>query len=375
MAVTVDFEAKNRVKPKRGGAATTGFDRYALNTERKNGQIALAIWVGIILLACLPWSFFEATRPFRFTMPLWCFFVIFGVLFAAPSSRAAKLKKSGKGATISGQNQAPIKTLISKASKIYGISEPDAFIETPPVPVVKPPKTKSKPAPKAAPKPKIEGELPTGLRGVIGNAAQALRERERTEKPEKMIVNLGAASVQTAPDTIFLHKNAFDNLDPSEISALVVSALVHLRQGHARRLFLLDFVSGTTQKTVLFLLWPVLIYDRLLKALWLPHAQQNTDRLSLFLVKNPDLMMSAILKDHAARDIKMQEIGVTSTDVSNWIHQRGRIGSSGEEISTQYKLGRAIHEDPPLEERLQRLQNWAKSSEFASAVEELKAKK
>ncbi len=380
MAVTVDFEAKNRAKPKRGargGPAVTGFDRYALNTERKNGQIALAWWIGIMAAICLPWWKFESLLPFAIGMPLWCLFSALGVLYVAPGMRAAKLRKSGKSAVIGNQNQAPIKDLIGKASKIYGIAEPDAFIETPAVPVVKPPKAppKPKPAPKAPPKPQIEGELPTGLRGVIRDAAQALRDREKVEKPEQIIVNLGAASVQTAPTAIFLHKDAFENLDPNEISALVVSALVHLRQGHARRLFLLDFVQGTSQKTTLALVWPVLIYARLLEALWVPHAQQNADRLALFLVKNPNLMLSAILKDYAARDVKMQEIGVTSHDVSNWINQRGHIGSSGEEISTQYKLGRAIHEDPPLEARLQRLQNWSKSPEFAAAVEELKAAK
>ncbi len=380
MAVTVDFEAKNKPKSRpKGGASVTGFDRYVLTTERKNGRIALASWLAIMALICLPWWGFEAMQPFAIGLPLWCAFSALGVLFVAPRLRAGKLKKRGKEAVIGSQNQASLAALIGKAAKIYGISPPDAFIEAPAVVRVKP--AKSAAAPKAASKPlktpakpKVEGEAPTGLRSLIGNAAQAIRDREKEEKPEKIIVNLGAASVQTAPGAVYLQKEAFENLDPNEISALVVSGLVHLRQGHARRLFLLDFIEGTPQKTVLLLVWPVLIYARLLNEIWLPHARQNTDRLALFLVKNPNLMLSSILKDYAARDAKMQEIGVSSEDVSNWVQQRGHIGSSGREISTQYKLGRAIHENPPLEARLQCLQNWAKSTEFAAAVEEMKTR-
>lgn len=378
MPVTVDFNQKNRVKAKRGvkGApVVTGFDRYALTTARKQGQIALAIWVAILAIACLPWSFFEATHPFRFTMPLWCGFSVLGALFVAPGAVAGKLRKAGKGAVINAQNQAPIHTLIGKAAKIYGIAAPEGFIETPVIAAPKTTKARPKKEPKPAKaRPVVDDEEKTGLRGFIGQATQAIREREKPPKIEKVIVNVGEPSVKAAPNAVILHKDAFENLEPPEISALVVSALVDLHQGNARRLFLLDSLAKMPSATR-FLLWPVVIYARLLEAMWLPHARQNTDRLALFLVKNPDLMVSAILKDHAARDEQMQEIGVSSVDISNWIAQRGHIGSSGKEISTQYKLGRAIHENPPLEERLQKLQNWAKSKEFATAVEELKAKR
>ncbi len=382
MAVTVDFNQKNRAKPKRGvkGApVVTGFDRYTLNTARKQGQIALAVWIGILAAICAPWWLSEAMQPFAIGMPLWCLFSALGLLFIAPGVRAGQFKKAGKNSVISGSNQAPLKTLIGKAAKIYGIPEPEGFIETPVVAPLKTLKSKPQKAPKAVSKPKpvaveSDGEEKGGLRSMLGSATQALREREKQPKIEKVLVDLGEPSVKTAPNAVILHKDAFENLEPPEISALVVAALVNLRQGHARRLFLLDSLAKMTP-TTRFLVWPVVIYARLLEAMWLPHARQNTDRLALFVVKNADLMVSAILKDHAAHDAKMQEIGVTPQDVSNWINQRGHIGSSGKEISTQYKLGRAIHEDPPLEERLQKLQNWAKSKEFADAVEELKARR
>lgn len=377
MAVTVDFNQKNNAKPKRGakgGPVVTGFDRYALTTARKQGQIALALWIGILALACLPWWFSEVMVPFRIGMPLWCLGSALAVLFVAPGAIAGKLRKAGKNSVIGGQNQPSLKAMIDKAAKIYGIAQPEAFIETPAAPVVKTPKAAPKKAPKPVAKPKVDAEEKGGLRSMIGGAAQAIRDRERPEKVEKIILDLGEPSVKATPGALILHKEAFENLDPPEISALVVSALVDIRQGHARRLFLLD-VLPTMLPMMRLLVWPVVIYARLLEAMWLPHARQNTDRIALLLVKNPDLLVSAILKDHAARDAKMQEIGVSSEDVSNWINQRGHIGSSGKEISTQYKLGRAIHEDPPLESRLQRLQNWGKSPEFKAALEELKTRR
>jgi Zn-dependent protease with chaperone function len=114
-----------------------------------------------------------------------------------------------------------------------------------------------------------------------------------------------------------------------------------------------------------------MIYARLLRQLWLPYAQRSADRLALLLIRNPQLMMSAILKEYAATDAGMQELGVTSEDVTNWISQKGHIGMKGEEISTQYKLGRAIHEAPILEERIQELQRWNNSPDFKNAVEKL----
>jgi hypothetical protein len=366
MPVTVNFDEKTRPKAKRCQAAE-GFDAYALPSERKNGQIALALWLAILLIICLPWWFSEATQPFAIGMPLWCLGSAFGVLFMAPAAIARKLKQSGKAAVISSQNQAPLKTLLGKAAKIYGIAEPQGFIETPaPPPVAKP---------RLAPKPTTfeDEELnPKSLKGLIGNAKQAFA---REEKPAVRIKNLGAPSVRTQPGAVLVHKDALSSLDNGEISSLIVQALVHLRQGHARRLYLLDFIESTQPKTVLYLVWPVLIYGALLRSLWLPHARQNADRLALFLVNNPDLILAAILKDHAARDAHMQELDVSATDVTNWIKQAGHIGMAGEEISTQYKLGRAIHEDPPLETRLQNLQRWAKSEEFASGLEKLKSRR
>ena len=371
MAVTVKIDDTTRAQAKRGpksGPDATGFDASALPADRRNGQIALIVWLTVMALVCLPWWKSEATLPFAIGMPIWCLGSIVGTLWLGPKLTARGRRAAGKSAMISSTNQPQIKTLIGKASKILGIAEPEAFLETSPTPAPQ----KAAP-PKAPPPPPPSKEEAGRFKNLLNSASQVAAEAlHREEKAPQLIRNLGTPSVRIVPRAVLVHKEAFENLDAPEISALVVRALVHERQGHSRRLFLLDLVETTQPPTVLALVWPVLIYAKILRVMWLPHAQQNADRIALFLVKNPNLLLAAILKDIAARDAHMQEMHVTSADVSNWINQRGHIGMAGEEISTQYKLGRAIHEDLPLEGRLQNLQNWAKSSEFSGALEKLK---
>jgi hypothetical protein len=378
MAVTLKIEDKKGAAPsKRGpksGPGATGFDAYALEVEQKNGRIALATWLGILFAICGFFWLFDATRTtFGIGLPLWCLFSALGVLLLAPGSIAGKLRKSGKNAVISSQNQAPLKSLIGKVSKVFGIKEPDAFIESPPLPPVpvakKEKKVKPKPEPKPEPLDEETGRFKSLIRGAKEVAAETLK---REEKPVVVIKNLGAPSVRVMPGAVLIHKDAFTGLEPTEISSLVVRALVDERQGHARRLFLLDFLDTVQPRSIVYLVWPVAIYAKLLRAIWLQSALQSTDRIAMIVVKNSNLMLSAILKDYAAHDNNMQELEVSTNDVSNWVNQRGHIGGSGVEISTQYKLGRAIHEDPPLEDRLQKLQVWARSTEFNEAVEKMK---
>ena len=120
-----------------------------------------------------------------------------------------------------------------------------------------------------------------------------------------------------------------------------------------------------------FLVWPVWLYATLLKRMWLQPANISADRTALLLVRNPSLLLSAVLKEYAANDAAIKRLEVTPQDVAQWISQRGHIGMAGDEISTQYKVGRAIHENLPLEERLHALQRWGDSAEYKSALEKL----
>jgi hypothetical protein len=44
----------------------------------------------------------------------------------------------------------------------------------------------------------------------------------------------------------------------------------------------------------------------------------------------------------------------------------------GAEITTQYKLGSAIHDNLSLEERVNAIHAWARSPEFAQAIQKLR---
>ncbi|RYG66132.1 hypothetical protein EON80_16035, partial [bacterium] len=161
MAVTLKIDDKSKPAPsKKGpkaGPNATGLNAYALESDHKNSLIALVVWLVILALICTPWWFSEATKgTFAIGMPLWCLFSILAVMFVLPNMAAKKIRETGKGAVISSQNQAPLKGFIGKASKILGIAEPDALIETPSVKPLPVPK-KEKPK-KAKPKPENEEE-------------------------------------------------------------------------------------------------------------------------------------------------------------------------------------------------------------------------
>jgi hypothetical protein len=133
---------------------------------------------------------------------------------------------------------------------------------------------------------------------------------------------------------------------------------------------LLQFLSDTAP-TARILVWPAVLYGVLLRAFWLESAEQSADRLTLLLMKNSKILLSALLKQQAASDPIMQEMRITSTDVDNFVRQEGEIGFAGDEISTQYKIGSAIHENPYLEERVQAINRWAKSPEYREALKKL----
>lgn len=313
MPVTVDTKPK---APKNAPAPLQeAVQACVVPQDKQMGWVALGVWLVALLFLCGIWYFFEATQPFLIGMPLWSLAAIGAYLVFGPGYLLGKLRSKGTGATISSSNKPTLKNLLSKAAPLLALKEPPAFV--------------------------VEKDAPRS---------------------------------RVWPTALLFNKPLFGVMDDSEASVLAVRGLAHQKLGHARRLALLDLLDQTPRATKL-LVWPVVIYARLLRQLWLPHAQRSADRLALLLIRNPQLMLSAILKEYAATDAAMQDFSITSQDVTNWIQQRGHIGLKGEEISTQYKLGRAIHEAPVLEERLQELQNWGASSEFKEAVEKLASTK
>lgn len=311
MPVTLDMKAPAAPK------GTPSPTQEAINAclvpqDKQMGQIALGLWLALLAFACGIWFINrEAFLPFIIGMPIWCLASIGVYLVFGPSYLMGKLRGLGGGAAITTSNKPVLKNMLTKACPVLSIREPRAFLDD-----------------KAAPRARVW------------------------------------------PLALVFNRSLFAVMDDGEASVLLIRGLAHQKLGHARRLALLDLLDQTPTPTK-FLVWPVVLYARFLRAFWLPHAQKSADRLTLLLIRNPSLLMSAVLKEFAANDQQMQDLSVTSEDVTNWISQKGHIGMKGEEISTQYKLGRAIHESPLLEERIQDMQRWSQTPEFKEAVEKL----
>jgi hypothetical protein len=320
MAVTVKIEDKKKAAKAKKTDATPealggSFDDYTLQKQKQMGLQALGIWAGIMVVICglwfLPTPYQGITMPIGQGLLAWWLISAFGYLFIGPMMVVRRLRVAGPEAEINDKTQPRLKALLQKGSGLLDVDEPESYIE-----------------------------------------------------------DEGSPRVYGLPRVLVFRKAAFDLLTPDEINCLAVRCLVHQRQGHTRRLAMM-LLFESTPPPVRLLAWPVRIYHALLKAMWQQLALTEADRLSLLLIKNHKLLISAILKEYAANDENMQALKVEAQDVTNWINQAGHIGMEGKEISTQYKLGRAIHEDPTFEERILTLQKWADSPEFKTAVQKL----
>ncbi len=315
MPVTLDTRQPD--KPRRGSKdAPMGREAAILAAtdanEKKAGLIAFGLWMAILAALCLPWWIWDSTRPFAIGMPSWCALAILVFFVAMPARALGTLRKDPK-ARVTTKVRAGLKTILGKVAGVLGAAEPPTFVDA---------------------------------------EAQA---------PRLLIL----------PGALIINEPIWKQLSESEVNALAVRGIAHQRLRHARRLSLIDEFDRLPSPVFKILAWPVWIYVELLNNIWLQHALQSADRIALMVVRNFALLLSAIVKEKAANDAQMQELGVQSSDVANWVAQRGHIGMEGKEISTQYKLGRAIHENPPFEKRILNLQAWSGSKEFESAVEQL----
>ena len=318
MPVTLKIEDKSQPATK-GRKKEPGPLQQAINSARvpqdqQMGWVALGLWIAALLAICAVWQLSEATAPtFGIGMPIWCAVTILAYVIYGPSFLMKKLRERGSNAVVSSSNKPALKNLLGKAAPLIAAKEPPALID----------------------------DASTDPRARIW------------------------------PNALVFNKALFGIVDDNEASVLAVRGLAHQKLGHGRRLGILDLVNKTQPPATKLLVWPVVIYAKLLENLWLPHANRSADRLALLLIRNQLIMLSAILKEYAANDPEMIRMEVSSADVTNWIQQKGHIGMAGKEISTQYKLGRAIHEAPVLEDRLHELQMWGESATFKEAIEKM----
>lgn len=317
MPVTLEIKDRAQANRTRGSKNAPSPPEEAVQSavdaeEKRKGLIALGVWLGILVLLCLPWWRFESLLPFAIGMPLWCLFSILGFTLVAPRMALGPLQKE-PAARVSSKNRPSLKNVLGRVAPILGQNEPETFVDS-----------------------------------------------QATD-----------ATLRVLPKALIVNEPLFKLLSENEVNALAVRGVAHQRLGHAWRLSMLDTLDRLPSPLFKILVWPVWIYACLLQGMWLQHALQSADRVALLVVRNHSLLLSALVKEKAANDEGMKQLGVQSSDVTNWVTQRGHIGMDGQEISTQYKLGRAIHENPPFENRVLRLQEWSTSKEFEAAVEKL----
>ncbi len=315
MPVTLDTRHTDKPKGAKGQATTPREAALAAATnpqEKRGGFVAFGVWLGILCVLCLPWLLKPSTQVVGELLLAWSALSIIAFVVIAPTRVLGPLRKEPK-ALISSKVRAGLKNTLGKVAPILSVAEPPAYVD------------------------------------------------ETAEAPEML----------TLPGALVFNEPLWKQLTESEINALGVRGLAHQRLGHARRLAIIHQFGKLPSPFFRLLAWPVWIYVSLLESLWLQHALQSADRIALLIVRNFGLLLSAIVKEKAANDANMQALGVQSSDVANWVAQRGHIGMAGEEISIQYKLGRAIHENPPFERRILSLQEWSATPEFNKAVEDL----
>jgi hypothetical protein len=312
MAVTVKIEDRNKSKAE----PVPELSDYEVPGERSEGSKSFFIWFFLMLIVSVAFAAIPSTQGIGIGIFIWWVVSSFVYLIMRPRMELRRLRMHGSEFSITSKKHPRIKTLLSKGSAMIGVPEPEGFLTDESVSRV----------------------------NIIGG--------------EPFIV---------------VTKGAADLLLPPELDCLSLRCLIHVRLNHVRRLTLLQFL-GDTPPAVRILAWPVVLYGSLLRLNWQDMAEQSADRLTLILVKNPKLLMSSILKQFASCDPAMQEQGITVEDVDKYIKQGGLIGNSGVEISTQYKIGSAIQDNPFLDTRMRALTAWVNSPEYVEALQKLAAR-
>jgi hypothetical protein len=310
MAVTVKIEDRN----KSSAAPVPDLSDYVVPGERGEGTKSFLVWFILMLVfSAVPVVIYPIIGIGIFA---WWVLASFAYFIMRPRMELRRLRMHGTEFLITSKKHPRVKTLLSKGSAMIGVSEPEGFL---------------------------------------------------TDE------NVSRVNVIGGQPFIVVARGAADLLLPPELDCLALRCLVHIRLNHVRRLTLLQFL-GDTPPAVRILAWPVVLYGSLLRLNWQDMAEQSADRLTLLLVKNPKLLMSSILKQFASCDPAMQAQGITVEDVDKYIKQGGLIGNSGVEISTQYKIGSAIQDNPFLDARMHELTAWVNSPEYVEALQKMAAR-
>src|SRR5690242_12530016 len=101
MAVTIDTKkAKEKAAKKQRAEAPpeerpANFDDFAIPAVKKNGWIALGVWIGVMLLLCEPFWLNSDLHPFAYGMNLWWLLSTAAYLFVGPNMVIRRLRMEG----------------------------------------------------------------------------------------------------------------------------------------------------------------------------------------------------------------------------------------------------------------------------------------
>lgn len=308
------------------GKQDIGLDLYALPQARTQGQIALFVWLlAMVLVIAFCWWcawWFETLQILSGLVLVWWLASCVVVFKISPQNERNMLRARGSKYAINARNYPRLKTLLHRGSASVGVREPEGTIQ------------------------------------------ESAHEQENSHE------NFEVRIAGSAPHFVVVGQGATRDYEPPELDCLVLRCLVHVRLGNVARL---DAIGRLSQMTPLHrvLVWPVALYGAFLRVLWWPHAEASADRLALLLVKNPKLVMSALLKNFVASHTVLQARGVSFDDVDAHLKGGGLLEKSGEQMSAQYALGNALRDDAAFNARLNAITSWINSPEYVSALEQL----
>jgi len=288
-------------------------DDYEQTGEHREGQKAFALWIFFIVVLVSGLYASSFTREIGVLIFLWWLGACLWYFYLAPKTLLKKMRLENREHAITPASQPHLYATLSKGAVLLNLKTTETYL------------------------------LPDGMPQI---------------------------RVFSPPSFMTITQQAADLVQPAELDCLILRQLMHFRQKHVSRLMMF-YLLRDAQPTVRLLSWPVGLYAFFLRMWWLDLAEMSVDRLTLLLIKNHKTIASALLKQHAATDPEMSEYKITSGDVDAYMEQNGLISFEGREISTQYRLGQAIRENPYLDERLQALSTFAESYEFKEAIQRL----
>ena len=288
-------------------------DDFEQTGERREGQKAFALWMLFIFVLVAGLYANPTTRVMGILIFSWWLGCCIWYFYLLPRELIKTLRLEQSAYLISGTHQPRLRETLAKSGRVLGMAAPESYLLP-------------------AGEPQIRAYFP--------------------------------------PAFLTITQSALELVEPAELDCLILRQIMHFRQKHVARLMMMQALREAPLWQRL-LSWPVVLYAFFLRMWWIDLAQMSADRLTLLLVKNHKVISSALLKQYAATDVTMSEYKITSADVDSYMAQNGLISFEGQAISTQYRLGQAIRENPYLDERLHALSNYAESEEFKIALQKL----